>query len=105
MGWATQIDASLKFDQAQPLKVWMILDDQGHASLRTVDKHDIVKQLNVRYRDLRLLDPSVSSVSLPRDHACPAGSCWASVCPFITFLHRFRSHTPPQSSYETEHSW
>lgn len=41
------------------LRRWLHIDDQGRPSMLDVDKHRLVQDLNIRYRDLLTLDPSV----------------------------------------------
>lgn len=46
--------------QKQP-RQWLHIDWNGSTSYVTVDKHKLVRELNVPYRDLRILDPMVAT--------------------------------------------
>ncbi|XVF62980.1 hypothetical protein PTKIN_Ptkin09bG0052200 [Pterospermum kingtungense] len=57
--------------KAQPCRSWIVLDSRGESTVLDVDKHAIMRRVNIHARDLRILDPLLSypSTILGRDRA------------------------------------
>lgn len=47
-------------DYDKDTRSWVHIDKQGMARVTQVDKHDLVRRLQLPYRDLRQVDPEVS---------------------------------------------
>ncbi|GAB4823008.1 hypothetical protein N2152v2_010054 [Parachlorella kessleri] len=56
------VDSTLRFTPNStlgPTRKWLHIDDKGAAKLIEVDRHRLVADLNIRFRDLLTLDPTV----------------------------------------------